>query len=92
MPARGREVAGRRAMQVGRDRDRGRMRGAKMMMATETARPAPSAVGEPIRLELLDGGVMEGITVRWDERTVRLRAAGRPGVLIVYRSAVARVA
>ena len=59
-------------------------------MSTSTAwqRAGMVQMGQPVRLRLLDDHVFEGILIRMDGRTLRLRPAGRGGLIVLARQAV----
>ena len=45
-------------------------------------------VGQSLHVQLPDGRMLAGTITRIDERTVRLRPAGRGGLIVVARPAV----
>ncbi len=48
---------------------------------------AGTEVGQSVRLQLPDGQVIDGVVIRADARTLRLRPAGRGGLMVVHRGA-----
>ena len=45
-------------------------------------------VGQSVRLQLPDGRIIAGTVTRIDDRTLRLRPAGRGGLIVVAHPAV----
>ena len=55
------------------------------------AAPAGSAVGTRLRVVLGEGQVLDGVVIGADDRLLRLRTAGQPRLVVVYRRMVTGV-
>ncbi len=52
------------------------------------AAPARSEVGTRLRVQFGEGQVLDGVVLGADDRLLRLRAAGQPRLVVVYRRLV----
>ena len=57
-------------------------------MTIDRERLSPQ-IGRQVHLQLVDGQSLDGTLMRVDDRTLRLRATGRGGLVVVYRQTIA---